>query len=838
MDIIYRRTRISSLIITLTLGFGLILIFLTFLDGCPIFDASSLATLPEPDPTTYRRVGEAFFNLPLRFIANAGQTNLAARFIVKGVGHAIFFTEEEVVFSAMQEVEEKSMCSVVRLRFLGANPHPIVEGLALMPGVANFFLGNDPAKWRVNVPTYGAVAYRNLYPGIDLIFRDTEGHLKSEFLLVPGADPTVIQMAYSGMEALHLREDGALVLQTPLGELIEETPLIYQEMNGVRQAISGSYTLQGEGRVGFQVTTYDPTLPLVIDPELAYSTYLGGSSNDYGRDIAVDSAGNVYVTGNTWSGDFPTRNAMDTILGGSQDVFVTQIVSANGVYTYGYSTYLGGTGSDEGSGIAVDSAGNAYVTGETRSGDFPIRNAIDTALGGDTDAFVTQIISTSGVYTLAYSTYLGGSSPDWGNDIIVDSVGNVYVTGDTLSTDFPTRNAIQTDQSGVDVFITQIISASGVYTYGYSTYLGGDNEDRGFAIAVDGAGEVYVTGFTHSGDFPVYNAMDATLGGNADVFVTRIISASGVYTYGYSTYLGGGGGDVGYAIAVGGVGNTYVTGETSSSDFPTRNSIRTYQGGTDAFVTQIISANGVYTCGLSTYLGGSNPDSGWGIAVDSVGNIYVTGETSSNDFPTRNAIQPSFEGSRDAFVTQIISASGVYTYGYSTYLGGSSIDWSYGIALDSGGNAYVTGDTSSSDFPTRNAIQANQGAVGYNDAFVAKITSLTDTGPPEIVTTAPVNGSVEVAITAPVVIIFSEAISTSTFAYTITPDPGDGTASWSSDGTVVTLTHAPFAHWKTYTITIIAANDLADNFLSSAPHIWHFTTVPYRVYLPAVLRQV
>ncbi len=483
--------------------------------------------------------------------------------------------------------------------------------------------------------------------------------------------------------------------------------------------------------VGFHVGDYDPTYPLVIDPMLVYSSYLGGSGEDYGLGMAVDAAGNVYVTGYTHSSDFPTNT--NTIQagfgGGTSDAFVTQIISASGAYTYGYSTYLGGDGDDSGYDIALDTVGDVYVTGNTYSTDFPTHNAIQTVRGGDTDGFVTQIISASGVYTLAYSSYLGGSGQDWGYSIAVDSVGNVYVAGQTSASDFPTTtNAIQPAfGGGYDGFVTHMISASGSYTYGLSTYLGGDSSDYSKDVAVGGVGNVYVTGGTGSSNFPTTtDAIQVAYGGGSlDAFVTQIISASGTYTYGYSTYLGGGDYDYGWGVAVpaGSVDNVHVTGYTDSSDFPTHDAIQAHQGGKDVFVTQIISAGGVYTYSYSTYLGGSGEDWGPAIAVDQVGNIYVTGRTKSSDFPIRVAVQATHANTDtyDAFVTQIISASGAYTYGYSTYLGGDGDDWGYAIAVDGAGNAYVTGQTQASDFPTTtNAMQSGYGG-GWRDAFVAKI---------------------------------------------------------------------------------------------------------------------
>jgi hypothetical protein len=668
---------------------------------------------------SHGQVEQVMSDLPLRFMANAGQTDPAVQFTVKGAGHTIYFTPEEIVLVASAEQraygegqnpiensQSEATDSVVHLRFLDANSHPVVEGLEPLPGVVNFFLGSDSAKWRVNVPTYEAVIYRDLYPGIDLVYRGTEGHLKSEFRLAPGADPAAIQMAYEGITDARVRENGALILETSSGELIEEAPLIYQGVDGVQQIVAGGYTLIPHSPsagyiVGFQLAAHDPTLPLVIDPVLDFSTYLGGSGSEQGRGVAVDGDGNVYVTGYTQSGDFPTRNALDTSLGGTQDVFVTQIISTSEVYTYGFSTYLGGSGYDYGYAVAVDDVGNVYLAGSTWSGDFPTQNALDTSLGGSSDLFVTQIVSASGVYTFGYSTYLGGSGSESGYDIALDGAGNVYMTGETWSSDFPTHNELDTSLGGtIDAFVTQIISAGGVYTYGFSSYLGGSGNDRGLGIAVDRAGNVSVVGETSSSDFSTYNAFDTSLGGSWDAFVTQIVSTSGVYTYGYSSYLGGGSSDYGNDIAVDSSGNAYVTGDTSSGDFPTHNALDTSYGGvSDAFVTQIVSASGVYIYGYSSYLGGGNGDYGYGIFVDSAKNIYVTGYTLSGDFPTHNAPDTSLGGGRDAFVTQLINIYDAYIYGYSTYLGGSGYDYGNDIAVDGNGNAYVTGIHYQATFP-------------------------------------------------------------------------------------------------------------------------------------------
>ncbi|MDI6794927.1 MAG: SBBP repeat-containing protein, partial [bacterium] len=405
------------------------------------------------------------------------------------------------------------------------------------------------------------------------------------------------------------------------------------------------------------------------------------------------------------SSDFPTLNAIDGSLSGWGDAFVTKINAAG--TSLGYSTYLGGGSYEEGHGIAVDSSGAAYITGYTYSSDFPTRNPIYGSRGND--AFVTKIAAAGD--TLVYSTYLGGGGGESGNGIAVDSTGAAYITGTTVSTDFPTQNAIYGSLSGsTNLFVTKIdATGSGLV---YSTYLGGSDgsDSGGVAIAVDYSGAAYITGFTFSTDFPTRNAIYSSYSGDTgtDVFVTKINAAGSGLDY--STYLGGTGDDGGSGIAVDSSGAAYITGTTNSGDFPTQNAIYgSYSGGSnswergDAFVTKINAAGSALS--YSTYLGGSSSEGGSGIAVDSSGAAYITGSTRSSDFPTQSPIYGAKSGWQDAFVTKINAAGSALAY--STYLGGSSSNYGKAIAVDSSGAAYITGQTSSSDFPTLNAIDGS-----------------------------------------------------------------------------------------------------------------------------------
>jgi uncharacterized protein (TIGR03437 family) len=532
------------------------------------------------------------------------------------------------------------------------------------------------------------------------------------------------------------------VLEAEGSELRLHQPVIYQEINGTRQSVDGSFVIQEENQVGFEVVRYDTSKPLIIDPVLSYSTYLGGSGRDLTFGIAVDSSGNAYVTGSTQSNNFPTANAFQAAYGGgTYDAFVTKLNASGSALVY--STFLGGSGGDDWAlGIAVDSSGNAYVTGSTQSANFPTANAFQAAFRGSADAFVTKLNADGSA--LVYSTFLGDGSEGYGID--VDSSGNAYVTGRTKSSNFPTANAFQAAIGGGsgtfpgDAFVTKFNAAGSALEY--STYLGGSGNDQGNSIAVDSSGNAYVTGWTASTSFHTANAIQAAYGGGAsDAFVTKLVPTGSALEY--STYLGGSGNDGGSGIAVDSSGNAYVAGWTNSTDFHTANAIQAAIGGggfTDAFVTKLNASGSSW---YSTYLGGRGSDQGWGIAADSSGNAYVTGYTLSTNFPTVNAFQAAYGGGFSvAFVTELnATGSGLV---YSTYLGNNNTNNTRfplgdlepgGIAVDSSGNAYVTGNTNSTNFPTANAFQPTYGAASgtiSSDAFVTKFPAVTAGAPPQL----------------------------------------------------------------------------------------------------------
>ncbi len=672
---------------------------------------------------------EGYGKLPLAFEANQGQTDSQVKFLSRGAGYSLFLTPAEAVLTLRPSTvsDGPSDSAVLRMRLSGASPRTTVSGQDELTGKSNYFIGNDPKKWHTSVPQYAKVRYAGVYRGVDLMYYGNQRELEYDFVLQPGANPKQIRLQIEGARRLHL-EQGDLILTSTAGDVCLRSPHVYQEENGIRRDVRGRYAITGTNEVGFQVSDYDRTRTLIIDPVLAYSTFLGGNMGDVGAKIAVDAAGNAYVTGTTASTDFPTVNAIQSsYAGGFADVFVTKINSEGTALVY--STYLGGTAADYAGGIAVDAAGNAYLGGRTLSTDFPTFNAFQPTNRGLNNAFVTKIDASG---TLVYSTYLGGTgTDDEATAIAADSAGNAYVTGVTNSRDFPIFHPIQPTNHGgdSDIFITKFNASGSALVY--STYLGGSDIDTGLSIVVDTAGNAYVGGSTWSNNFPTVNAIQPTYHGMRDALVVKINAAGTALDY--STYLGGSNFELGWDVAVDPAGNAYVTGTTASTDFPTANAIQpTLRGSSDAFVAKINNSGSALV--YSTYLAGSAGAAGVGIAADSAGNAYVTGPTNSTDFPVVNAIQPTNGGFVDAFVTKFTPNGGAIDF--STYLGGLHEDQALAIAVDGAGSAYITGFTNSKKFPAtllafQPSLNRNKALPTAADAFITKIamqTSVTLSG--------------------------------------------------------------------------------------------------------------
>lgn len=675
------------------------------------------------------------FSTPLSFVENRGQFEPEVLFRAQAGGATFYLCRDQVVYLFLENTEEslhpasalspergvfadrsgkpgQKKGALIRARLTGANPDPDVVGLDRLPFNSNFFHGNDRSAWRTDVPNYSAVVYRDVYPGIDLEYHGDGRSLKYDFVVLPGGDASLIEVSYDGASDISVTSEGKMEVTTGIGPFHEQRPYVYQEIDGVRHEVAAQYQIRGSGVFGFELLSdYDRSHPLIIDPELLYSTYLGGSDSDHGFCIAVDDEGSAYVSGYTYSSDFPMVNPYDDIYNLEIDAFVTKFSPEGN--TVLYSTYLGGLAWEEAHAIDVDGSGSAYVTGFTWSADFPTINAFDDNLGGFEDAFVVKLSPAGN--SLLYSTFLGGpEAQEESYGISVDESGSAWVTGSTNSSDFPTVNAFDNIYNGIDAFVTKFAPEGN--SLEYSTYLGGSFQDYGFDIEVDESGGFYVTGYTRSEDFPMVNPYDDTVD-YYDIFVTKFFPSGDALEY--STYVGGLSTDIALAIGVSSSGIAFITGYTYSPDYPLVNAFDENLGGlTEAFVTSLSPAGNSLL--YSTYLGGAGGEEGHQIVVDPYGRAYLSGSTSSSDFPTADPYDGTLDGNYDAFVTVIESEGG--SMAFSTFLGGSANDFSSGIALDGSANIYIVGGTASSDFPTLNAYDETFN--GGSDVFVAKFGSL------------------------------------------------------------------------------------------------------------------
>jgi hypothetical protein len=715
--------------------------------------ASAPAVAPTAGPSSLSKaqMAESYGRLPLFFTENQGQIDPQVKFYTRGQGHAVFFTPAGMILSLSRASDDAKRGGkkkgnntadqeVVQLRPQGISSGVEILATEPLPGKVNHYQGNDPGKWRTEVPTYKSVLYREAYPGIDLKFYGTGQQVEYDLIIKPGADPKQVKFLYRGIKALKVTREGDLSITLPGGgHLVQQKPVIYQEINGQRVSREGKFRLLSHKRgYGFDLASYDTRYPLIIDPViLVYSTYLGGNAWESGNAIAVGSDGSAYVVGTTQSTTFPVVTPVPPNpnitpsnptggfgSGATENAFVTKFNPEGSALVY--STYLGGSTADIGLAVDVDAAGNAYVTGETFSTNFPVTPGVFQtafAVNAASNAFVTKL-NTDG--TLGYSTFLGGGSLNDGAGssdspagIKVDATGNAYVAGTTDATNFPMQAPLQGALGGLgatNAFVTKLNPTATALVF--STYLGGEFFDMAWGIDIDTAGNVYVAGETYSITFPKTNAI--SLSGLSDAFVTKLNPTGSALVY--STYLGGSGTDGAMAgIAVNRTtGDAYVAGYTDSTNFPlTVGAFQTALGGVgaqNAFVTKFDAAG---TTVYSTYLGGNISDTAWFIAVDALGNAYVTGETSSSNFPVRSPYQNTLKGAINAFVTKL--NPGGTDLSYSTYLGGTTTDYGFGIAVNSLRTAYVAGYSTSTNFPTKNPYQATPAPASTGAAFVTKL---------------------------------------------------------------------------------------------------------------------
>jgi Beta-propeller repeat len=730
-------------------------------------------------PPSEARVLGALSKLPLSFEPNLGQTDRRVSYLARGTGYTAFLSASEATIrlegvpagltrgrdpfsaTATAATTKRTASAVVRIALAGANPASKAEGRDLLAGRSNYLIGNDPAKWHRNVPQFGALNYAAVYPGVDLRYHGNQSQLESDYLVAPGADAHQIGLRITGAKQVTLNRSGDLVLSTAAGELTLCHPRAFQELGNGMQEVAATYVQSGE-LVRIHVGAYDQRQTLIIDPVLAYSTYLGGTLNQILSGIAVDTSGFAYVTGSTSSTDFPTttgvlqtspKNSINTS-------FVTKLNSSGTGLVY--STLIGGSGAqgDSASAIAVDSLGDAYIVGTSSSTDFPTTSttAYQTVNKGG-GGFFAELAPTGA--SLVYSTYLSGSGTDRLQAVAVDVAGNVYITGATTSTDFPivAGTAIQTTNNAATTQVgTALVSRIdptkvGAGSLVYSTFIGGSKGESGLGVAVDGNANAYITGSTLSTDFPMHSSntgfqttLKNTSGGNA--FVARIDTSQPNLLV-YSTFLGGGAngsgsspGEVGTGIALGPSGNAYMTGYSYATDYPLVGALDSVSNTPNqkAVVSRIdTTKSGVASLVYSTYFGGtkislSGPgpgvDLGFGIAVDPAGNMYLAGTSRSVDFPvTPGAPQPAIVGTQNAFVAELNPSGSAVLF--ATFIGGS-IEAANSIAIDHStpANAYVAGVTAGNFPTTAGAFQTVDHVTGTNnnDGFVANLSPSAVTG--------------------------------------------------------------------------------------------------------------
>lgn len=690
--------------------------------------------------TLENKIAQNYGKLPLSFEKNSGQADAQVQYLSRGKGYKLYITENKATLSLGKS-------NVVEMQVVGAKKGVKAVAEDELEGKSNYFVGNDPSKWKTNISHYKKVRYQEIYDGIDLVYYGNQESLEYDFVVKPGVDPDAIKLRFSGTSNIKLDENGNLVLKLEEGEVIQKAPYIYQTINGSKQEIEGGYQILANNEVSFLLKDYDHTNTLVIDPEVIYSTFIGGTNVNSGDGderafaVTVDKDGNVIVAGQTSSRNFPiTSGVVQSSLSkplprpidGEIDGFITKLNPTGTALIF--STFLGGPdGSENIEGIDVDIEGNIYVAGTTNSLKYPATGGAFQPVSRETgfivDGFVSKLNSNGSA--LIYSTYLSGEDNDIVNGLAVDSVGNAYIVGRTQSKMFPTSNALQPTASGsfMDGFVTKL-NASGTGLI-YSTYLGGANgQTFAFDVAVDATGNAYITGFTESATFPTTTgAFQTTIKGMADVFITKF--NPGGNTLAYSTFLGSSSSENGLAIAIDEMGNAYVTGfVVNTNDFPVTPGVFQpgFGGGfNDTFITKLNPTGTALV--FSTFLGAGTNDEARGIAVDKVGNVVIAGLTTGAYPTTRDAFQPSPRGNGDGFLSQL-SASG-RTLLYSTHLGGSGNDGGLDVAIDPEGNAIVVGSTASANFPvTSGVVQPTFAGGGAPlDIFVTKI-SLAPAEPP------------------------------------------------------------------------------------------------------------
>ncbi|MBN2023183.1 MAG: SBBP repeat-containing protein [Pirellulales bacterium] len=589
-----------------------------------------------------------------------------------------------------------------------------VEPLGTDPAetVMNYFLGEE-SNWREAVASFETVTYPGLYEGIDLVTFGQRRSLKYEFHVAPGADHRQIEISYAGAGALWLDEEGQLHVPTEFGDLVDDAPYIYQMIDGEQVEVAGCFELVDADTYTFAITgTFDPEVELVVDPNVEWGTYLGGSAMDNSWGVATDSSDDVYVCGSTKSIDWGISDGWDASLGGSSDGFVVKFSSSTGDHLW--STYLGGSNAETAWDVATDTSGNVYVCGSTESSDWNISGGWDTSLGGASDGFVVRLSGSTGTHV--WSTYLGGSSAESAWGVATNSSGDVYVCGQTYSSDWGFSGGWDTLHSVYDDgFLVKLSGSEGAHLW--STYLGGDNHDEASAVATDGENNVYVCGTTYSTSWAVAGGWDTSYAGSSDGFVVKLSDSTGAHLW--STYLGGASGEWARSVCTDIQNDVFVCGSSCSAGWGIAGGWDTTAGdpqgwSDDGFVIKLSGLTGAHL--WSTYLGGTSSEIAWGIATDDGGNVFACGETNSTGWGIAGGWATSFAGSGDGFVVKLSGSTGAHLW--STYLGGSNTDRASYIATDGAGNLFICGLTYSPDAGMSGGWASTYG--GIADGFLIK----------------------------------------------------------------------------------------------------------------------
>jgi hypothetical protein len=753
--------------------------------GTFVANSAATATKPAASPVISpviseeqrSRVRASLGALPLAFEENQGQSDPQVRYMARGNGYKLLLTSSQAVLRltakgkysevldmmldkrrgaagtkaymkkrGLSPSHDASM-AVVRMN-LGVSAETQLTAEDLQPGKVNYFVGNNRANWRSNIPLYGRVSYKDVYPGVDIAFHGVSRRLEFDYLVSPGTDPACIALSFEGTDGMHTNAAGDLVLATTAGPVELHKPIAYQSKNGTRELVDARFVVKDRNRVAFEVGAYDHSRELVIDPAVTYSTYFGGNDSDYGISIAVDTSGNAYVAGATDSSSIPGWSSAPV---GGFDTFVTKLNSAGALQ---FTTEFGGSADDFPGGVAIDGQG-IYVGGTTDSADFPITTGAaqttpppTNGTNGNNGAYAVKLSLTG---TLAWGTYIDGSDSTSGLGVAIDSSHNVYVVGETFAPDLaggvvnplPNGSAINlgSGSGDDDGYVVKVTNPSGTSTsFALVSYIGGSNGDLATGVALDGNGNIHVVGETISTDFPVTAGVvqpqcgtDGTCNGGQDDAFAVSIEAS-LAAYNYVTYYGGSSVDDGFAIAADANGNAFLTGRTQSSDFPTAGTpFQSALAGTqNAFIVELNSSGTTATYG--SYLGGNGTDLGLGITLDASDNVYVTGQTSSSSsFPLLNPTQGALSGPTDAFVTVLGLSQNQLLF--STYLGGSGDEDQLegSIGVDGSENIYVTGDTDSGNgtttpFPTTSSAIDGTYAASVNTCTKGGLTVPCPTG--------------------------------------------------------------------------------------------------------------